>query len=32
MTINNCASQSTLYMQEIYSPQWLILCDDAYHV
>jgi len=26
MTINNCDSQSALHRQEIYSPQWLILC------
>jgi len=32
MTINNCDSQSVLHRQEIYSPQWLILCvmtDDT---
>jgi len=32
MTINNCDSQSVLRRQEIYSPQWLILCvmtDDT---
>jgi len=34
MTINNCDSQSALHRQEIYSPQWLILCvmNDAFHV
>jgi len=26
MTANNCAPQSTLHRQEIYPPQWLILC------
>jgi len=26
MTINNCDSQNALQRQEIYPPQWLILC------
>jgi len=26
MTINNCGSQRALRRQEIYSPQWVILC------
>jgi len=34
-TVNNCDSQSALHRQEIYSPQWLILCvmmHDMYNI